>query len=105
MTAFRRRSRLALPLLVAAVFVVSCLATSAHLAMAADEGCQASHPSVRSCGQTVSLDMGPVLPAVGGSLDSYTLRIAWAAILSAAGDRSQHQFAPSVPRSPPDLSS
>ncbi len=94
-----------LPAFVAAVFLLSCLVTSAHLAVAAGEGCQASYPTVRSCGQTVSLDTGPVLPAVGASVDSYTLRIARAAILSAPGDHSQCQSAPSVSRSPPVLSS
>ena len=102
---FARRFVRMLPAFVAAVFFLSCLAATSHLAMAAGEGCQASHPSVRSCGQTVSLDMGPVLPAVGASLDSYTLRIARAAILSAPGDRSQYQSAPSASRSPPVLSS
>lgn len=94
-----------LPAFVAAVFFLSCLAATAHLAMTAGEGCQASQPSVRNCGQTASLEMGPVLPAAGASLDSHTLRIEWVAVLSVSGDRSQHQFAPSVPRSPPVLSS
>jgi len=96
-----RRLLRGLPAFVAVVFLLSCLAATAHLAMAATEGCPPSHPSVRSCEQTLSLDMGPVLPAVGVSVESSPVRTTWVAIPAAPGDRSQHQSAPSVPRSPP----
>lgn len=99
----KRRTGLTLRLLLGAVFVLSCLAMTAHAAMAAGEGCQASHTSVRSCGQTLSMDLGPVLPAVRVTVEPSPLGAVWVAIPADPGDRSQHQFAPSVPRSPPAL--
>lgn len=95
--------RSGLTLLVALLFFLSCLAATAHLAMAGGEGCQASHPSVRNCGQTVSMDMGPILPAVWGLAESTPVRTAWVTIPATPGRRCQHQSAPSVPRSPPAL--
>lgn len=92
-----------LPAFVAAVFLFSCLAATAHLAMAAGEGCQASHPSVRTCGQTVSLDMVPALPAIWASVDSPLVWTAWSSVPAALGHDLQDQSGPSVPRSPPPL--
>lgn len=92
-----------LPVFVAAVFLLSCLATAAHLAMAATDGCPPSHPSVRSCGQTLSLDMAPALPAIWASVDSPLVWTAWPSVPAVLGHDLQDQSRPSVPRSPPAL--
>ncbi len=100
---FRRAFCRALPTVIAAVFLLSCLATAAHLAMAAGEGCQAIEPSVRSCGPTTSLDTAPALPAVALDLDSSPAPTAWVPLALPLAGFSQRQAAPPVPRSPPSI--
>ncbi len=92
-----------LPTVIAAVFLLSCLATAAHLAMAAGEGCQAIEPSLRSCGPTTSVDTAPALPAVALDLDSSPAPSEWVALALPLAGFSQDQGAPPVPRSPPSL--
>lgn len=93
----------ALPTVIAAVFLLSCLVTAAHLAMAAGEGCQAIEPSVRSCGPTTSLDTAPALPAVAFDLDSSPAPIVPVTLTVPLAGFSEQQVAPPVPRSPPSL--
>lgn len=100
---FRRAFCRALPTLIATVFLLSCLASAAHLAMAAGEGCQAIEPSVRSCGPTTSLDTAPALPAVALNLDSSPAPAEWVTLTLPLAGFSQLQVAPLVPRSPPPL--
>ena len=92
-----------LPTVIAAVFLLSCLATAAHLAMAGGEGCQAIEPSLRSCGPTTSLDTAPALPAVALDLYSSPAPTEWVTLTLPPTGFSQHQVAPPVPRSPPSI--
>lgn len=89
---------------VAAVFLLSCLATAAHLAMAAGEGCQAVEPSVRSCSPGTSLDLPPAVPGLALRLDSSPAPTLWVTLALAQVGVAQHQIAPLVTRSPPSLS-
>ena len=100
----RRVVRWALPTLLATVFLLSCLATAAHLAMAGGEGCrQAVEFSVRSCGPGTSLDTAPALPALAFRLDSAPTPTLWTTLTSLPVGLSEHQVGPPVPRSPPSL--
>ena len=99
----RRAFCQALPTVIAAVFLLSCLATAAHLAMAGGEGCQAIEPSVRSCGPTTSLYTAPALPAVALDLDSSPAPTEWVTLTLPLAGFSQHEGAPPVPRSPPSI--
>ena len=92
-----------LPTVIAAVFLLSCLATAAHLAMAGGEGCQAIEPSVRSCGPTTSLDTAPALPALAVDLDSSPTPTAWIRTPFELVGLPQEQVAPPVSRSPPSI--
>lgn len=87
----------------AAVFLLSCVATAAHLALAGSNGCQAVEFSARSCGPTTSVDIGLGLPGLAVSLDSSPAPLAWITITLPPLALSQHQIAPLVPRSPPSL--
>ena len=91
----------ALPAVVATVFILSCLAATAHWAMAGSEGCQSIELSVRSCGPTISHDTTPALPTLVSSLDSSRAPSRSAAQTLPTLDSSQQQTAPLVPRSPP----
>ena len=96
----------ALPAVVAAVFLFSCLATVTHLthlAMPAGEECQARHASVRNCGQTVSLDMGPAVPVTSPGLAGALVPSEWLALSPGPVGLSRYQGRSPVPRSPPSL--
>lgn len=86
---------------VAAVFLLSCLVTTAHLAMAGEAGCQAAQLSVRSCGPTLSLDIGPALPGLVVSLEAAPALTAWVRIGLPPVASPQYAVAPLAPRSPP----
>ena len=88
----------------AAIFLLSCLATTAHLATAGEGGCQAAQLSVRSCGPTLSLDITPALPGLAVSLDPASTPTAWVKITLPLVALPQHKVAPLTPRSPPSLS-
>lgn len=102
-TALKVRFGRGLPAFLAAVFLLSCLANTAHLAMAEGQGCQASHPSVRSCEPTVSLDMGPALAGSAPSLNPALAPARWITPNVPATGLSLYRGGPPVPRSPPSL--
>lgn len=99
----RERTGRGLPLIVALVFILSCLATTAHLAIAESQGCQATHPSVRSCAQTISLDMGPALAGSALSFNPAPAPIRRITLNLQPVGLSQYHGGPPVPRSPPSL--
>lgn len=92
-----------LPTVIAAVFLLSCLATAAHLAMAGGEGCQAVEFSVRICGPGTFPDIGPALPALTLLFDSSPAPTEWVTANLPLAGFSHLQVGPLVPRSPPSL--
>ena len=92
-----------MPAFVAAVFLLSCLATVAHLAMGEGEGCQAAEPSFRGCGPRTSHEPVPTLPALAAPLEPSPVPTAWLVPALHLMAASQHHAAPPVPRSPPSV--
>lgn len=98
-----RRLGPGLQALVAAVFLFSCFAATAHMVMGR-EGCGAIEPSVRSCGPTTSLETVAALPGLLLAVFVLLVPSAWATTPFSVVGPSQHQIAPFAPRSPPALS-
>jgi hypothetical protein len=101
MSAIRPRTSPVVPVLLAAVFLLSCFASVAHDAMAGDQGCQAPQTSVKMCGQAMSPDMPPVLSTSAPGLSLSLAPGPGVTLALPPAGLAEHHAAPVVPRSPP----